>query len=330
MDLDALNTSAGKLLEVFFATCPPLDQIPQPFDAGVPRTMRDAIIATKGRSGLVVRYRLIESLGYFLNADRLWTEEHLLAPLQAETAEALALWRAISHHTHTQHVLQIIGNAMSERAIDQRLDRDSRQMLVFNLVLESLYALKAHREPAVANARVQQMIRSLEDEVRAHGAETIRRFVSEYSSSSDGTPAPTAESLFRDAAAPFLRQVWPQEQSLVTPGVSRALASLPVASKGEFAEAVGAVERFLRPFDCWSMFEYGFYAEEDDRPTFSLVDTHEKAEALLLLLDRTVGTTEGAVIPNDLPDALEHIRNIAPQLASSVRFRRLATAARRL
>lgn len=329
-ELDTLNSAVGKLVEAFLAYCPDLTQRPRPFDQNGPlREMRDTMIATRGLAGLIARHRLIESVAYFLNADRQWTEELLLAPLRAETVEALALWRAIARRPVFVDVLRVIGDSLAERAVDTRLDRETRQMLVFSLVLESLYAFKDARAPVVANARIQQTIRGLEDEVRAHAADTVRRFVIDLSANAEPDAA-TPESLFRAAAAPFLKDVWPLERSLVTPGVSRSFAALPVASGQAFVEAVAAVERFLVPFDCWSMFEYGLYGDDEDKPNLSQIDSWEKAEALLRLLDRTVGSSVGATIPMDLSDALEQIRTVAPKLADTDVFRRLATAARRV
>ena len=74
----------------------------------------------------------------------------------------------------------------------------------------------------------------------------------------DGEP-PSAATLFRSTAAPFLREVWPQGRSLATPGVSKAFADLPATSREAFSEAADAIERLLVPFECWSMLDYGLY-----------------------------------------------------------------------
>lgn len=330
-DLDTLNTSAGKLVGVFLAACPPLQENGNPFDGDeVLRRMRDAIIATTGHSGLIAQHRMIEALPYFLKADPNWTQKHLILPLNADNTEAIALWRAIGRQTHFSKVLEIIGNQMADRAADQRLDRDTRRSFVFSLIIECLHAFRENREPTVHFARVQQMIRAVEDEVRAHGAEAIQRFVRDLSAPIQGRPTPPPpEELFRSAAAPFLQQVWPQERSLATPGISRAFADLPAAAKEAFAEAVDAIERFLLPFECWSILDYGLYGEQDDKPKLSIIDNHEKAAALLRLLDLTIGTVEGSVVPDDLGDALNHILRIAPSIEKEKAFRRLSTAARR-
>jgi hypothetical protein len=327
MDLDTLNTPAGKLVGVFLAACPN----DHPFDVdGAPRRMRDAIIAATGRSGLIARHRMIEALPYFLQAAPDWTREHLITPLIADNSEAIALWRAIARQTHFSDVLKIIGGPMAERATDRRLGRETRRSLVFSLVIECLHAFREQREPAVSYARIQQMIRLLEDEVRAYGAEAVQRFVHDISASREGGQAsPSPEDLFRAAAAPFLQQVWPQERSLATPGVSRSLANVPATAREAFAEAVDTIERFLVPFECWDMLDYGLYGEEDDKPKLSTIDNPEKAAAFLRLLDLTIGSAEGSVIPYDLADALDQVRRVAPNLAENQVFRRLATAARR-
>jgi hypothetical protein len=174
------------------------------------------------------------------------------------------------------------------------------------------------------------MIRSLDDEVRAYGAEAVQRFVHDLSVQREGRQtSQTPEQLFRSAAGPFLQRVWPQEGSLATPGVSQALADLPATAQEAFSEAVDAIERFLVPFECWSMHDYGLYDIEDDKPKLLIINNHEKAAAFLRLLDLTIGTAEGSVIPHDLAEALDKIRKVAPNLVDKQVFRRLATAARR-
>src|SRR5690348_3876328 len=129
--------------------------------------------------------------------------------------------------------------------------------------------------------------------------------MSDVKAREDETTSP--EAVFRIAAVPFLTQVWPQERSLTTPGISQALADLPAAARGAFAEAVSVIERFLVPFECWSMVEYGLYGTDDGGLKLSLIDNREKGAAFLRLLDSTLGTAEGSVVPVDLADALDQV-----------------------
>lgn len=339
MDFDTLNTPTGKLVGVFLAACPSLRTGEQAFSAdSMEKQMRDNVIAAEGRSGLIAKHRMIEALPYFLQADPEWAQENLIVPLLKDDGDALALWRAVARRTHFNEVLESIGAAMAERANDRRLDRETRRRLVFSLVIESLYAFHEGRPSAVPNQRIQQMLRTLDDEVRASAANAIQQFVRELSTRA-ATNAPkddeeqedpaAAAVLFRSSAAPFLREVWPQERSLATPGVSSALADLPATSGEAFAEAVDTIARFLMPFECWSMVNYGLYGDMGEANKLAVINDTAKARALLKLLDLTVGTSEGSVIPHDLTDALDQILKVVPALSTSAVFRRLATAARR-
>ncbi|WP_223556213.1 hypothetical protein [Pseudomonas sp. BF-R-01] len=328
MDLDTLNTATGKLVSVFLATCGSEKSV---FAEGtISRAMRDTAINATGRSGLIVQHRFIEHLPYFLRADSAWAEKKLISPLFNDDEASVPLWRAVARRTRHSDVLKIIGNEMVERVKDRRLGREIRQSLVFSLVIESLHAFREGNAPAVPNPKTQQMLRTLDDEIRASAASAIQQFVRELSTNrSEEVEAPSAAELFRSAAAPFIEQVWPQERSLVTPGVSAAFAVLPATSEEAFSEAVDAVERFLVPFKCWSLLDYGLYGETGEVKRLSIIDSEEKAKALLRLLDLTIGNSEATVIPYDLTEALDQIRSVSAELAKDPVYRRLFTAARR-
>lgn len=329
-DLDTLNTAAGRLVGVFLASCPAIQGDENPFDANdLLRIMRGSIIAADGKSGLIGRHRLIEDLPYFLKADEEWSRRNLVAPLAANDAQSLALWRAIARRTQFTKVLEVIGHHFADRATDRRLGRETRGSLLSSLVLESLHAFREGRDPVIANAKVQQTLRAVDDEVRANAAQTVQRFLSWMARDATVQPRQSADEVFRVSIAPFLENVWPQERSLATRGVSAAFADLPADAGGAFSEAVSAIERFLVPFDCWSMSDFGLAGDVDGARRLASIDTPEMAAALLHLLDLSIGTAEGSVVPMDLAEALDQIRSAAGRLVQDSAFRRLETIARR-
>ena len=111
--------------------------------------------------------------------------------------------------------------------------------------------------------------------------------------------------------------------------MSSAFADLPATSGEAFVEAVNAVERFLVPFECWSMVNYGLYGEDGEVKKLAIINSEAKAEAFLRLLDLTVGSSEGAVVPYDITDALDQILSVFPQATNNPVYRRLSAAARR-
>jgi hypothetical protein len=337
MDLDTLNTPAGKLVGVFLSACPSLTQEPNPIAAdSSARQMRHAVIGATGRSGLIARHRLIEALPYFLRADRHWTQEHLITPLLNDDGASLALWRAIARQTHFTEVLKIIGGAMAERATDP-----------LGAIRGEAWCLALSSNPCMhfvrtVNPRFPILVfcKCCDPSTMKFGQRPRTLSSGSLMISRKGRPVKRTRrpvkrtrrpqrTCSRSAAAPFLRDVWPQERSLATPGVSRALSDLPATSDEAFAEAVEAIDRFLVPFECWSMVNYGLYGDDGETKKLTIIDDDTKANALLRLLDLTIGSSDGVVVPHDLTDALDQIQSVAPALVEHPAFRRLSTAARR-
>ncbi|SOE86959.1 hypothetical protein SAMN05446935_7494 [Burkholderia sp. YR290] len=330
-ELDVLNSAVGKLVEVFFAALRERGAEQSSFGAmDQVRVMRDEITAAKGRAGLVARYRCTELLPYFLSTDEEWAERELIAPLLGASSEAIALWEAVARRTQHYTVLARIGREMAEKVLDSKLSRDAKRSFIFSLVVDALHGYLEARPTSVEKAVLTQILRALDDDIRAHAAKAVQQFVEGMSKPVDNEKgAEKAASVSRRAAIPFVREIWPQERSLATPGVSRELAGLPAASGDAFTDALRAVERFIVPFDCWSMIDFGLYGDFEGKKRLALIDSIGKAEAFLRLLDLAIGTSETAVIPNDLADALQQIRSISPSLGERSEFRRLSTAARR-
>ena len=329
-DLDTLNTAAGRLVGVFLSLCPNITSNKNPFrNRNLLRAMRDSIIAADGKAGLISRHRLIEALPYFLKADAEWSKQNLVKPLVADDAQSLALWRAIARRTQFADVLKVIGHQMADRAADRRLGRETRGSLLSSLVLESLHAFRDGRKPVIPSAKVEQTLRAVDDEVRTTAAQMVLRFLSSMANNPKIQPRQSAGEVFRIAVAPFLQNVWPKERSLITRGVSAAFADLPAAAGEAFSEAVTAIERFLVPFDCWSMYDFGLGGDVDSVPRLEAINTSERATALLRLLNLSIGTAEGSVVPMDLAEALDQIRSASGKLVQDSAFRRLETVARR-
>ena len=327
-DLDAYNTPVADLMGVFLDACSraTVDKVGT-FDPGTDlKRVRDATEGCEGQALLIARHRLIEWLPYFLRVDKAWAISALIGPLQSGTPESLPLWRAVSRRRIGTAALEIIGSDVAAQVTNPGLGTKSRTNLIISLVAESLNAFCAQRQPAVSGADLQQVLRSADVEVRVHAAETVVQFVREQGEVSGHSP----EGAFDTAAAPFLGQVWPQERMLVTPGVSRAFAELPARSGKAFARAVRSIKRYLVVFNCYSIMDYGLYGDDVEwTPKLTTIDDEAKAEALLELLNLTVGVSESAIVPYELSDALGQIRSVKAKLAEIPSFRRLVAMARR-
>ena len=332
-EINTLHLPAGKLVRVFLELFRFTDDTHDPSsDGSLFEQMRDCAIGAPGHSGLIARCLLTQKLPAFLQADPAWTRRHLVEPLSIDNDKSILLWHTVASIWIDTDVLEIIGDAASRRILDDRLSKVSRKNLVACLVYEALAAFQEHREPSITYARISQTLRSANDEIRERAAFEIRQFQEDAYKIGQGSRALGIS--FLSTVKPFLEQVWPQERSLAASGVSQHLSCLPAVSGEAFAEAVAVIERFLTPFDSWSMLDYG-YCESDMSEDLRIprladaVDDMPKAHALLRLLDLTIGDTQDVVIPDDLSIALDRIESEAPKLTSDPAFRRLAAAARR-
>jgi len=217
---------------------------------------------------------------------------------------------------------RLLADKILGRVADARLSRKTRHFLMSYLINGCLWAYQQKGTPYAPILQIQQRLRSIDNELRALAAEAVHRHVA--SASSPGVPG---QRVFQ-AVERFLRELWPQELSLRSPGISNAFAQIPSEMPEKFAIAVEAIRRFLVPFDCWSMYEYGLGGDRDGRPRLAMIDNQEKAQALLSLLHSTVGD-EGSVVPDELTDALDQIRAVWRLADKQAAFRRLSALARR-
>lgn len=331
MRFDALNHPVGRLVDVFLAACP---RNPDVGDApDWPKSvlrMRDTLMSADGVAHLIVLYRLIESIDFFMRADMSWTQTYLVHPLDGDGHDTTALWNALAGRLRSRNVLRVVGDRMIVRATDPSLSRSARSALVTNLIAECLWASREARSPVVAPDSIQQMIRKLDDEARTAAAHVLRDYVHVDSADDQAQPGDwTPAVAFECSVRPFLATIWPQERSLGTPGVSEAFAALPAATRGAFAAATKAIERFLVPFDCWSLLQLGLRTDEPNCWKQAGIVDGSSARALLTLLDRTIAASDSSVIPHDLSTALVHIRSTLPRLARTSTYRRLEAATRR-
>ena len=254
------------------------------------------------------------------------TNTHLIASLRRHDKKSLDLWRAVSHKLRYGEVLNYIGEMMVEKVTDCRIPRETQERLAFSLVIETLYAFYEEREPSISNSSIQQMLRMADSQIRVKAVNATQRFLLDLSKNEE---QPSAAELFHVAVSCFYKDVWPSERSLTTKNISEALAQLPIISGERFHEAVETIKRFLIPFDCYSLASFGFDETEDNTKISFIINDPISAQALLDLLDITIGVSEGDIIPRDLSLALERIQTLLPNSTNDRAFNRLSAAARR-
>lgn len=313
-DSDLLNTPVGRLCSAFMRfTVRSAGTSPNDDEDDLAQ-MRSTILDSTGLARLVGLAHMVRCLDWFLQADPEWSEEHLVDPLRKDDPGAVFLWECLGPERLSSTALRILGDEMLNRVHDERIRRDARKQILSALVLDALRAFYFNREPVIPGSRLQQMIRRLqEDEMRGHCAFVLWRCLK--------TTEESPEAVFCRAVRPFLQDIWPLDRSLRSLSVGRWMAAIPPAARGQLVAAVDSVLRFVTPVPGHTLVEYDLYGDEK----LDLIDSEDKAAAILRLMERTAGDGENARTPLRMSSLLARVRKVAPRLVESRRYARLAS-----
>ncbi len=322
------NTPAGDLGRIAWMFARDLGQQQRLSDDRDFARIVAAILEAPSRARALGLAHMVCSVSWLLQVDQDWTERYLVVALRKGSESAVDLWEALCSFGLRWGVPKILAaNAVEvlERTDAPKISAGSRQRLASALVIGSLRAFFDGSEPVIEPVQLRQLISRLDGEIRSVCAAELWRCLR---SRGDGSPSP--EEAFRRAVSPFLKRVWPQELNLVSRGASRFMAGIPAASRGEFVAAVNSVARFLVSGSTSSRHDYGLHGEEGGKDVLkTIVDNPAKAEALLRLLDLTVGDEDGVFTPMGLDELLARIREVSSALVERPEFARLTTLAHR-
>lgn len=284
-----------------------------------------ALAEATGEAALQACYQLMMFFDYFWSADRDWVKKQLLAALVDAKASSLELWQAFAETEHlpAREVLREVGSRMIEVAAGSELPGDIRGALAQRAIFATIIDMRDGQPAVIPSALIQQMLRIGGDTVRARALRAMKKYLKD----AGGAAQPPADrfALIKE----LFENVWPKELTLSSPTLSYALADFPAAAGPKFADAADLILPFLAPFQCWSLWDYGVLDRSESGNKIGCVDTPRDAAAFLAILDKTVGSEEGAVIPNGLDRALRHISERNPRLENDVRYQRLLTLSRR-
>lgn len=327
-DLDVYGSSISDLVSIFFEIYSLAEKkSPGTFMADKAiKSMLDTLIGISGRAGLMIKHRFIEHVSYFYSKDPIWTRDNLLVLLTAENSETAALWRAISRNRLTPGVIEVIGSTIAAKVCDQSISKSSRLNLAWSLAVEIVNSSFDNRPPKVSRIDFQQMLRMSDDEVRAHSIKIIEKFIIEVSARNQTY---TKYQIYQLVGKQFFKEVWPQEISLVTQSISKSLASLPIAISEHVDEVVDDIGRFLRPFNSWSMQDYGVGYMNVNQNSIELIKTESDVIGFTKLLSLTIDDQDGSVIPYDLSILLDRMAGVYPKIIKDTKYIRLLRIARR-
>ncbi len=333
-EIDTINGPVAKLVELFIRSCPKIGPGKNPFSRRTRlREMRDLIIDAKGHAGAICRIKLIEYIGYFMEADSDWTNEKLISELKIDKEFSLDLWVGISRTSFTDKFLEKAGEDLLKACRVSRLGREHRRNLIYKIVWHCLFAFRGDREPSIDTSRVMQMIRSLGDDVRRYPIDALVKFFRDLTAAEKLTSKDDdlrfRAKLYDQVSERFFSRIWPRELSYNTKEISAAISCYPAETGFRFSNAVSEISQLVIPFDCWAVHDFGFFDEDTQVPSLSQIVKKSDAKSLLTMLNLGVGKSVDSIVPYDLDTALVKIVEVSPDLEQDPRFVRLKIAARK-
>lgn len=313
----ALNSAVGRMLSAFGRMLPRGEDAATAFLDPHLRAMREAAATAVGEAGRQGLYRLLLLVRYLNHVDPEWTRAHLLGPLR-DGADP-TMWDAISRiPLLAPEAFAEVAAEQVRKVWDDRLSAKLRSRLAERVILPVVFALEEGSPSPVPFPDVEQMLRLGGPAVRAHCASALVRVL-------ESRKEPDA---YRQCIKPILTTAWPKDRSTLSPALADALAAMPAAAHGAFAECVDDIAGLLMPFDAWSLWEYRIYERDGDERSLRPLASDEEAFALLKLLDLTIGQEEQAVRPRDLDVALAAIAERSKRAARTTAFARLTALTR--
>lgn len=243
----------------------------------------------------------------FFRVDHPWTEQHLLPLFSwSNPVEAKAVWEGFLWSPRLyQPLLMAFKSHFLDTANHYADLGDHRQQFAAFLIYAALGPTEEYTVVELRSA------------IGALPQEGLEASAQALSQALEGA-ADQREDYWKNRAQPFWQQVWPKSRDLATPRIAEALTRLVIASRGEFPEALAAVQDWLQPIE-GSHYVIHLLHESGLCSRFA-------AEALLLL-STVIADQQWA--PRELGQCLDEIAEAAPQLVQDARYQRLRDYFRR-
>ncbi len=319
------SSAVGNLVSAFMRACPSFKKDTKPLADSPWRDALAGVEQTKGEAKLQAQYQLLSSFNYYWAADEAWSRVNLLEPLISAAGASIELWHGFVHSRFLppKNVLEELGPYIIAAAAGNELLDEARGSLSQRVVFSTIIDMRDGQKLTIPSHLTQQMLRIGGDPVRTRALDAMKNYLKD----DEAEPKDAGERF--GLVKKLFQEIWPKELTLSSPILSDAFADFPAAAGENYAEAAELILPYLTPFQCWSLWDYGILDRSADERTITGIGSAKDAEALLSILDKTVGAEDAAIVPNGLDKALKHIASKSRRLETEIRFQRLLTLSRR-
>ena len=264
------------------------------------------------------RVLLAGGLLSLFRVDQKWTKEHLL-PLfnwQASETEACAVWQGFLINPRLCSLLmEVLKRDFLETASHYEMIANySGRRTSYGEQYASLLASAAINRFATFEAKeLAAAVRALPPDGLSCTAQTLARLAE--SSGKQGA------DYWRNRAAPFMREIWPQTRDKIYPAVMTDLGRVCIAAQDSFPEAFDQLKYWLQPTTNPSQYYDRYHHTLLQQLNKTKICSHSPEQALDFL-DLVIPKRQ-CYIPRELRACLETIQTSKPELGRDTKYQRL-------
>jgi hypothetical protein len=310
---DALNDPAGNLASVL------LKRTPRPkAQAELGKQLRsryEKLIGGGDIFSLLARVRLSAAVAFLFERAPEWTTAKLLPSFDWHAPEALAMWsaRKYANHIGSGELFRLTKKPFFE--LFSRPDVREEDLHAFSDWLAAI--LLANQAGKAEYALTTSEVRSI---LRRAGQASLSTFAHRLAMEMESAKPEQKEKVWNEIVGPIFEGSWPLDVELQTPRATFKLVQILLAAGSAFPIAATAITPFVRSESCRDHTSiYSISHANDDL-------YREAPEKMLDLLSAVAGDAPDRSLYG-LTTALDKLQEVAPQLAQTKQFQRLAAQA---
>ena len=234
---EALNAPAGRLFHFLMAD-PSKDQLTA--GDGLPERWASRLETLLNLPGALASQTMVMAafqLTWLFHVDPDWASTRILPAMAAESALATPFWEGFlwAARSPSDALLVHMKEPLLARA---RLTDPSRRDRILGGILLDAWGRALHPDhtgPAVTAVELREVLIHTDDDMRRDLLWTLSRWAS------------AEDAIWADRIGPFLRDVWPRQRAVRTPGMAARLVDLVLSVPTHFASLVPLVLPRLVP-----------------------------------------------------------------------------------
>lgn len=309
----ALNSPAGNLASVLLKRTPrPRKQV----ELGKQLRLRYETLITRGDTfSLLARVRLSAAISFLFERAPIWTTENIIPTFDWGSSDALAMWsaRKYSKNIGSHKLFELTKKPFIELFLRPDVPEEDRSAFADWLGVILLVNQAGRANYALTTSEARSVLR------RA-GPSILSTFAHRLAMEMESASSQLKEKVWNEVVGPVFKGSWPLDVELQTPNATFKLVQILLATGSAFSKAAATIVPFIRA-----------ESARDHTSIYSISHAKEEyfetaPQTMLDMLSSVAGDAPDRSLFG-LSTALARIQLVAPQLAQTKQFQKLAAQA---